>query len=201
MNKEGFLESLKRNLKNIPEEDLLEILRDYAEHISIGLNKGREESELMKSLGDPADIARQINADYHIKKAETKTSTANIFRAIYASAGMGILNLLFILPLFIVLLLLLFLLFVIPFLLIMASNMVLIACVASILMPEYFAKISGFVISLPEAVGVFFINLGFASLGYLIWIGAYHITKFLYGLVLRYLKFNLSILKNKEESI
>lgn len=201
MNKEGFLESLKRNLKNIPEEDLVEILRDYEEHISTGLKNGREEAELMKSLGDPADIARQINADYHIKKAETKTSTANILRAIYASAGMGILNLLFILPLSIMLLLLLFLLYVIPFLLIMGSNMILIACVASILIPDYFAEISGFVISLPELVGVFFMNLGFASLGYLFLIGAYHITEFLYGLVLRYLKFNLSILKNKEESL
>ncbi len=201
MNKEEFLESLKSNLKNIPQGDVVEILRDYAEHISIGLNKGREETELLKSLGDPADIARQIKADYHIKKAETKISAANIFRAIYASAGMGILNLLFILPLFITLLLLLFLLFVIPFSFIMAGNMVLIACVASILMPDYFAEISGFVISLPEAVGASFMSIGLASLGYLIWIGAYHITKFLYGLVLRYLKFNLRILKNKEESI
>jgi len=201
MNKEVFLENLKRDLKNIPEQDIVEILQDYAEHISIGLKNGRDEAEIIKSLGDPADIARQINADYHIKKAENKTSTINIFRAIYASAGMGFLNLLFILPLFVMLLLLLFLLYVIPFLLIMGSNMVLIACVASILVPDFFAGISGFVLSLPELIAVFFTNLGFASLGYLFLIGAYHITAFLYGHVLRYLKFNMSILKNKEESI
>ncbi|HWQ96320.1 MAG TPA: DUF1700 domain-containing protein [Candidatus Methylomirabilis sp.] len=201
MNKKGFIEELKSNLKNIPEKELDEILGDYEEHISIGLKNGREEAEIIRSLGDPADIAKQINADYLIKKAENKKSTANIFRAIYASAGMGFLNLLFILPLFIMLLLLLVLLYIIPFVLIMGSHMVLIACAASILVPDFFTEISGFILSPPELIAVFFTNLGFASLGYLILIGAYHITEFLYKHVLRYLKFNLSIIRNKEESI
>ncbi len=200
MNKEVFLEKLKRDLKNIPEQDIEEILQDYAEHISIGLKNGRDEAEIIKSLGDPADIAKQINADYHIKKAENKTSTINIFRAIYASAGMGVMNLLFMLPLLFGLLLLLFLLYAIPFLLIMGSQIVLIACAASILVPDFFAEISGFVLSPPELIAVFFTNLGCVSLGYLILIGAYHITALLYRHVLRYLKFNLSIIKNKEES-
>lgn len=201
MNKEGFLESLRRNLKNNPEKDIVEIIRDYEEHISIGLKNGREEAELIKSLGDPADIARQIKADYHIKKAETKTSAANIFRAIYASAGIGVLNLIFILPLLIALLFLLFLLFIIPLSFIMAGNMVLIACLASILIPDYFFGLSGAFISFPEAIGASFMSIGLVSTGWLILIGAFHATKFISELVLRYLKFNLSIIQNKEELI
>ena len=97
MDKEEFLEILRSQLRNIQGKDLTEILQDYEEHITIGIEEGREEGELIKSLGDPNELAKQINADYHIKKAETTTSASNILRAVYASIGLGLFNVIFVL--------------------------------------------------------------------------------------------------------
>ena len=201
MTREEFLESLGSQLKNIPKEQIDEILQDYSDHITIGMENGRNEEELIKSLGDPKEIAKQINANYHIKNAETKTSASNIFRAIYASAGLGFFNLIFVLPLFVIILVLLFVLFVVPLSLIIAGIAVIILCVSIPLAPDYFLKTFGFAISAPEAVGASLMSIGLVSMGLLILIAAYYVSKAIFKLILRYLRFNLNIIQNKEEPI
>jgi len=199
MNKKEFLESLINQLKNIPKEEVDEILQDYRDHITIGMENGRNEEELIKSLGDPKEIAKQLNANYHIKNAETKTSPSNIFRAFYATAGLGFFNLIFVLPLFIIILALLFVLFAVPLSLIFAGIIVIIACVGNLLAPDYFSKNFQLAFSAPEAVGAILISIGLVSLGLLILIAAYYASKSVFKLVLRYLKFNLKIIQNKED--
>lgn len=199
MNREEFLESLRNQLKNIPKEDIDEILQDYRDHITIGMENGRNEDELIKSLGDPKEIAKQMNANYLIKNAETKTSASNIFRALYATAGLGFFNLIFTLPLFIIILALLFVLFVVPLSLIFAGIVVIIVCVGNFMASDYFFKNFDVAISAPEAVGASLISIGLISLGLLILIAAYYASKAIFKLVLRYLKFNLNIIQNKEE--
>ena len=199
MNKKEFLESLINQLKNIPKEEVDEILQDYRDHITIGMENGRNEEELIKSLGDPKEIAKQLNANYHIKNAETKTSPSNIFRAFYATAGLGFFNLIFVLPLFIIILALLFVLFAVPLSLIFAGIIVIIACVSNLLTPDYFLKNFQLAFSAPEAVGAILISIGLVSLGLLILIAAYYASKSVFKLVLRYLKFNLKIIQNKED--
>ena len=199
MNKKEFLESLRNQLKNIPKEEVDEILQDYRDHITIGMENGRNEEELIKSLGDPKEIAKQLNANYHIKNAETKTSPSNIFRAFYATAGLGFFNLIFVLPLFIIILALLFVLFAVPLSLIFAGIIVIIACVGNLLAPDYFLKNFQLAFSAPEAVGAILISIGLVSLGLLILIAAYYASKSVFKLVLRYLKFNLKIIQNKED--
>ena len=199
MTKKEFLESLRNQLKNIPKEEINEILQDYSDHITIGMENGRNEEELIKSLGDPKEIAKQMNANYHIKNAETKTSASNIFRAFYATAGLGFFNLIFVLPLFIIILALLFVLFAVPLALIFAGIIVIIACVGNLLAPDYFLKNFQVAFSAPEAVGAILISIGLVSLGLLILIAAYYASKSVFKLVLRYLKFNLKIIQNKED--
>lgn len=201
MTKIEFLESLRDQLKNIPKEQIDEILQDYRDHINIGIEKGRNEEELIKSLGDPREIAKQMNANYSIKNAEEKTSARNIFRALYATAGLGFFNLIFVLPLFIIILVLLVVLFAVPLSLIFAGIIVIIANVGNFLAPDYFFKNYEVAISVPEAVGTSLISIGLISMGLLILIAAYYVTKPVFKLVLRYLKFNLNIIQNKEESL
>ncbi len=201
MTREQFLESLRNQLKNIPKEQIDEILQDYRDHITIGMEKGRNEEELIKSLGDPKEIAKQINANYHIKNAETKISASNIFRAIYATAGLGFFNLIFVLPLFMIILLLLAVLFAVPISLIISGIMVIILSVSIPLAPDYFFNNFGIAVSVPEAVGASLISIGLVSMGLLILIAAYYVTKAIFKIVLRYLKFNLNIIQNKEGPI
>ncbi len=160
MNREKFLESLRDQLKNIPKGQIDEILQDYRDHITIGMENGRNEEELIGSLGDPREIAKQINANYSIKKAETNTSAGNIFRALYAIAGLGLFNLIFVLPLFIIILLLLVVFFAVPLSLIITGIVVIILSVIIPLAPDYFLKNFGIAISAPEAVGASFISIG-----------------------------------------
>ena len=61
MTKLDYLSSLERYLKRqIPEEEIYEIMRDYAEYFEDGKNQGKTEDEISASLGSPYDIARQI---------------------------------------------------------------------------------------------------------------------------------------------
>ena len=92
MNKEEYLKKLSKLVKRLPEEDKKEILLDYEEHFIIGMEKGRSEEEISKALGDPENNAKQIKADYMVKKAEDKPSPISIIEAIAAVAGLGLLN-------------------------------------------------------------------------------------------------------------
>jgi len=195
MDKEEFLEILRSQLRNIQGEDLAEILQDYEEHITIGIEEGREEGELIKSLGDPNEIAKQINADYHIKKAETTTSASNILRAVYASVGLGLFNAIFVLGPLLMILSFTLVLFIIPVVLGITGITLFGASLAAIVMPEYFQATTYNAVA---EIGVLFISIGLTSLGLLILIGDYYVAKLIYELILKYLKFNLDIISGKE---
>ena len=93
MNKEEYLKKLARLVKKIPKEDREDILSDYEEHFSIGMENGRSEKEISKALGDPETVAKQIKAEYMIRKAENKPSAGTVIEAVLAVAGLGLFNL------------------------------------------------------------------------------------------------------------
>ena len=56
MNKEQYLSKLK---KMLPEYESQEILNDFEEHFRTGAEEGKTEQEIIQSLGDPVDIAKE----------------------------------------------------------------------------------------------------------------------------------------------
>ena len=70
MNKDEYLKELRKLLRKLPKEDREDIISDYEEHFTIGMEKGRTEEEISKALGNPKNVAKQIKADHIIKKAE-----------------------------------------------------------------------------------------------------------------------------------
>jgi uncharacterized membrane protein len=98
MNKEDYLKKLSKLVKKLPEEDRKEILSDYEEHFRIGIEKGRTEEEISEALGYPENVAKQIKADYMVKKAEDKPSPTSIIEALVAVAGLGLFNILVMIP-------------------------------------------------------------------------------------------------------
>lgn len=191
MNKNEFLHKLKNSLNGLTEAEKNDILYDYEEHFSIGLEKGKTESEICESLGDPKTIAKQFRAEYAVKRAEEDKSTANILRAIFAAISLGFFNLIFMLGPFIALVATIFTFFI-------ASGAVAVAgLIISVVsfFPSYLTVISS--VPFNPAAG-FFIGIGTAALGLIMLLGTICLAKFFYNLTIAYIKLNLKIITKQE---
>lgn len=68
VNREGFMRALVAKLSRLPEEERLSAIAYYEEYFDeAGPDK---EAEVIKELGNPADIAKQIMAEFVVKEAE-----------------------------------------------------------------------------------------------------------------------------------
>lgn len=92
MTKEQFLRQLESALKKLPKAEREDILQDYSEHFSIGMEEGKTEEEIASALGSPHQIAKELLATYHVEKVEATATTGNILRAIWAVIGLGFFN-------------------------------------------------------------------------------------------------------------
>lgn len=92
MNKEEYLKKLSKLIKKVPVDEKKDLIWDYEEHFRIGMENGRTEEEISRALGDPKNVAKQIKADYMVKKAEDKPSPTSIIEALAAVAGLGLFN-------------------------------------------------------------------------------------------------------------
>jgi uncharacterized membrane protein len=64
MNKQEYLNSLRFYLQGLPIFELEDILSDYEEHFHIGISKGKSEEEISKELGDPREVASNYKTTY-----------------------------------------------------------------------------------------------------------------------------------------
>jgi uncharacterized membrane protein len=191
-NEQEYIRILKRRLEGtLPDEDLNELLSDYSEHFRIGTSKGRTEEELWRSLGSPDDVAREIRAMHLVKKAETVRSCGNIFHAVIATLGLGLFNLVFVLAPFLLLLLMLLVVFIFG---VMFAIFGPAALVYSILQ---LAGQPAFAIWLSPLAGMF-ISIGITSMGLLLIIGDYYLARFFYRVGIRYLKWNIGVIRGTE---
>nr|WP_321350893.1 DUF1700 domain-containing protein [uncultured Methanoregula sp.] len=188
-----YLDTLRKRLDRVlPQEELDDLLSDYAEHFRIGKMNGRTEEELCRSLGSPDDTAREIRALHLVKTAENTRSCRNIFHAVIATLGLGLFNLVFVLIPFIILVVLLAIIFIVG-----------IAC--SVFGPAAFVfailqllGIASFAIWQLPAAGVFF-SVGITSFGLLLVVAGFYLARFFYHLGIRYLKWNIRIIKGTED--
>ncbi|MCL2559603.1 MAG: DUF1700 domain-containing protein [Turicibacter sp.] len=97
MTKYNFLNELERRLAKLPEEDRVEILRDYEEHFESAQEAGRSDAEVMASLGSPEKIAKEVAAEHHIEFARETSDVSSVFRAVFAVGALGFFNLIFVL--------------------------------------------------------------------------------------------------------
>lgn len=194
MNKTEFMSLLDRHLGNIPFEQKKEIMYDYEEHFSIGLKNGKPEGEIANDLGDPVNIAKQYRAEFMLKEAENNTSTNNIFRAVLAVVGLGFFNLFFVLGPFLGIVGIIIGLFAAALALTVSG---IAAFLASLFYPLYI-NILPIEISLPAGISqiaMIFISIGIGSLGVLSTIGVAKLAQFLYEVTIRYLRYNIEIVK------
>lgn len=97
MNKSEFLAELKKHLHRLPKKELEAAVADYEEHFEHGVFKGRSEEDIAKNLGSPKKIASELLTEYFLEHAEQNRSYPSMTRAVFASLGLGFLNLVFVL--------------------------------------------------------------------------------------------------------
>lgn len=180
MTKDQFLKSLESALRPLSQVERQDILQDYKEHFLIGLEEGKTEHEIAEALGSPNQIAKELLASYHVEKVDAKATTGNIFRAIWAVIGLGFFNLVIVLGPFIALVSLIFSGWAVGVSFILSPLLIFIDLV---LQPGAFEFFYLFMSMLLSGVGLF------------ISIGMFYITKFLIKGFVRYLKYNVSLVK------
>jgi len=189
LNKKEFFKELKSRLKQLNKEDCDEIIEDYEEHFNIGLKKGRTESALIKSLGNPKTIAKQAGANLLIKKAENKSSFSNVTRAILAIVGLGFFNLIFVVGIFFGLLGILIGIYAITISFVATG-------LGLIIMPLLPFAYNLIAFGVTPIISIL-VGIGCLSLGLLMVIGSYYISKGFFFIVMKYLKLNVKIIKGK----
>lgn len=194
MSKYEFLNTLEGSLRGIPYEDKRDIMYDYEEHFRIGNENGKTEHEIATSLGDPKTIAKLYRANYTLEKARSEPSSKNILRAIFAAISLGFLNLVFVLG---------------PFIGICAVIIALFAAAAAVTGSGIIIFLSSFIPNLMNNVHIdnsfvipaaaLFIGIGITALGALFFIGVVYLAKYFYKGTMKYLNWNISIIKDKKE--
>ncbi|WP_405098906.1 HAAS signaling domain-containing protein [Oceanobacillus sp. FSL H7-0719] len=180
MTKERFLSRLQAALKRLPSEEQNDILSDYEEYFSIGLQDGKTEEEIAASLGSPAQLGRDLSVAYHVETVEDKGSASNFFRALWAIIGLSFFNLIIVLGPFLVL--------------------------AAIILSGWIVAVSftlspiGVLINTaiyPEIFELFnlFCSIGLAGLGLLVGITMFYLTAWTRKVFVRYFKYNLRMVR------
>lgn len=59
MNKSEFISLLSSHLSALPPEERSELMEDYEAHFAFALQNGKTEEEIVRELGDPAELAQE----------------------------------------------------------------------------------------------------------------------------------------------
>ncbi|GAB3792853.1 HAAS signaling domain-containing protein [Virgibacillus kimchii] len=180
MNEKQFTEKLRAGLQKLPETEQEDILADFQEHFSLGREAGKTEKEISKSLGSPQHIAKEMKAAYYLDQVEESSSVGNIFRAVWATVGLGFFNLVFVLGPFIALVGIVFAGWITAFAFIISLPLVLIQAIIS---PELFLWFD------------LFTSTALLGAGLLLLLGMLYVTQLFSKWFLRYLRFNAKLVK------
>lgn len=180
MMKEQFLSRLKNALKKLPSAEQNDILNDYEEYFSLGIQDGKSEGEIAASLGSPEQLGKELSVAYHVETVEVSGSTSNFFRALWAVIGLGFFNLVIVLGPFVALAGIILSGWIVAVTFVISPILVLIN---TAIYPERF-----------EFFNLFF-SVGFAGLGLLVGIMMFYITRWTKKIFVRYFKYNVNMVK------
>jgi uncharacterized membrane protein len=180
MNKEQFLAKMNDALKRLPSTEREDILQDFREHFEVGLSEGKKEEEIARGLGSPQQIAKEMVASYRLEQVEESASTGNVLRAVWAVIGLGFFNLVIVLGPFVALAGIVFSGWAAGLGFILTPILYLLNVVIH---PEIFAWFD------------LFFALFLSGLGIFIAIGMFYVTRWLFKGFVKYLNFNVRMVK------
>ncbi|UVI30832.1 DUF1700 domain-containing protein [Paenibacillus spongiae] len=185
MIKEQYLQQLWKHLDKIPEPKRREIMFDYEDHFRIAAELGRSEEEAARELGDPQMIAREMLLGYRVEEAENSGGVVRLSKAVLATAGLGFFNLVFVLGPYIALLSVLLSLWVVSG-----------ACGILAIGAMY----EGFFGDAVTRMQASFIAISAIGVGMLLGAGTHKLTRGVFKMTLKYLRFNTRVIMNKERN-
>lgn len=180
MNQEQFLSKLRQTIKTLSPEEQNDILNDYEEYYSNGMQDGKTEEEISASLGPPEQLGKELTAMYHVDAVETSGTTQNFMRAFWAVISLGFFNLVIVAGPLIALVAIIFSGWVVA---VSFSFSLISVLLNTFIYPEIF-----------EPFNVFF-ALGLTGLGLLIGLFMYRVTSWMKKWIVKYFKFNVRMVK------
>jgi len=96
MNKQTFMRQLAEGLHKLPKAEVDDIMFDFEEYFACAAREGRTEEEMCERLGDPKKLAKEYTVKRYIEHATQERSAKNTARAILSSAGLGIIDFLYV---------------------------------------------------------------------------------------------------------
>ncbi len=100
MTRAEFMGRLRRGLVGMPTSAAAEIAADYEIHFEDGLAAGRSEAEVAAALGDPDRLSRELRAEAGAQRWHQEKNPSAAAGAILAVLGLGAIDLLILLPIF-----------------------------------------------------------------------------------------------------
>ena len=192
MNREQFLDQLRRSLSGIPEQEKKEILYDYEEHFRSALENSQEEEEIARSLGNPRILGKSYRIESLLDREKGGRRASNILRAVFASLSLGFFNVIITIPLFAGLFAALAGLWAAAVSLALSGAAVILAVILQPLLPA-FVSLGG--LSSPFLI---FSGIGIAALGLLSLIGMWKLSQLFFRMAAGYVRFNVKISKKQE---
>lgn len=99
MTKLEFLDTLRHRLVGLPEEEIDDLVADYATHFADGMAAGRGEAEIAQALGDPIRLARELRAEAGFRRWETERTPGSFFAVLFGFLALVAVDFIFLLPL------------------------------------------------------------------------------------------------------
>lgn len=188
MNRSEFIFRLKASLQGMPTSEVQDILSDYEEHFEIGISKGKSEEEITKELGDPGDIANSYRSSFNSSYSDTinnnqTTSSNDNTRKIIMTLLLGFFNLIIVFGPYMAILGVLFGIYGIGLSFIVTGIALLFG------LPFSFINY----IPSPHILTSLSFGIGFGALGILAIILAVFLTKLIYQLTVKYVKWNIEL--------
>ncbi|AYV69309.1 MULTISPECIES: HAAS signaling domain-containing protein [Niallia] len=185
LNKNNFLKLLKNSLKFMSEKEKKDILEEYSMHFTEGLSENKSEEEISKELGNPEEIAKELNAVYAINKVEEKKSIRSMLTAMMSIMGLSLMNCI------IIIVSLFFMLLLTPFILAYVIG------VPIMILSPIILIVMGFVDGSTIGIGEILESIKGVIIGAILAILGYYIGKSFIKLFIKYLKWNASIARGK----
>lgn len=100
MTRAEFMGRLRRGLVGMPAAAADDIAADYEIHFEDGTAAGRSESEVAEALGDPDRLARELRAEAGAQRWHQEKNPSAAAGAVFAVLGLGAIDVLILLPIF-----------------------------------------------------------------------------------------------------
>ncbi len=178
---------LQNSLKFMSEQEKKDIVYEFYRHFNEGKLEEKSEEEISEKLGDPEEIAKELNAVYAMKRVEENRNMKSLLTAMLSIMGLSIMNYIFIMIGFFIMIILL------PFILayfIGVPIMILSPIILIIL-----GVVHGFS---TIGAGEFFESIKGLIMGAVLALAGYFIGKFFIKLFIRYLRWNMSMVGEKK---